>query len=209
MRTFVGRALAEPHPEVIIEVGTTTNLRAPLGRDGRPYNAVTPVVDVTATVVWDRVIIAAMNRLTIRTWVYEPATGALLGGPNVVGSSTQLGAVNMGGDMLGGTAGICFSVGDQANPDGLQLAVVGPDGKPRGLPVPLASGLTNVAACDVAAGGPDEYLVTYWNAAKETPAPVHPRQPRDRATRHRRRRVTAIRPAGQAVNPRRAGLDLT
>ena len=105
VRTFVGRALAEPHPEVIIEVGTTTNLRAPLGRDGRPYNAVTPVVDVTATVVWDRVIIAAMNRLTIRTWVYEPATGTLLGGPNVVGSSTQLGAVNMGGDMLGGSRG--------------------------------------------------------------------------------------------------------
>jgi hypothetical protein len=172
VRTFASRALTERHPEVKIEVGTTTNLEAPLGRDGRPYNAVSPVSSVTAAVVWDLVVIAAMDRLTIRTWVYQPATGSLLAGPTVVGTSTHMGRLNMGGDIFGGTAGLCFSVGDgPGNPDGLQFALVGPDGKPRGLPVTIASGLTYVATCDVAAGGPDEYLVTYWNAAKETPRP--------------------------------------
>jgi hypothetical protein len=173
VRSFAGRALRELHPEVVIDVGTATDPHAPLGRNGLPYNAVTPVSSVTATVVHDLVIIAAMNRLTVRTWVYQPATGSLLGGPTVVATSTHVGRLNVGGDTAGGTAALCYSVGGDGsrNPDGLQVAIVGPDGKPRGLPVTVASGLSYVATCDVAAGGVDEYLVTYWNAAKEEPRP--------------------------------------
>jgi len=163
LRSFAGPR-HEPNAEVIIDVGTTTDPDAPLGRS--------PVGSVSAAVVWDKVIIAAMDRQTIRTWVYQPATGSVLGGPFTVGSSKHYGRLNMGGGEAGPTAGLCYSVGDgPGDPDGLQFALVAADGRPRGVPVTVATGLDHVAACDVAAGGTDRYLVTYWNAAKATARP--------------------------------------
>jgi hypothetical protein len=168
VRTFVGRALAEPHPGLVVQAGTTTGPSVPRGRDGLPLDSpVGPVASIAAAVVRDRVVIAAMDRQTVRTWSYQPASGGLLAGPTVVGSSTD-NRLGIGGDSGGGSAGICFSVGHgPGDASGFQFALVGPDGSPRGLPVTIASGLRYAASCDVAAGVADEYLVALWNAGKD------------------------------------------
>ena len=167
VRTFggLGRGpLDEPHPEVIVDVGR--------------------VGSVSAAVIYERVIIAAMDHETIRTWVYDPETGTVLGGPFTVSSGQHQGRLKMRG--RGPTAGLCYAVGDRpGSPDGLRFALVAEDGKPRGVPVDVASGLDHVAACDLVFGGTDsildeqniavgfqeKYLVTYWNAAKQTAGP--------------------------------------
>jgi hypothetical protein len=170
IRTFVGRTLAEPNPELILDADSVIDSDPP--EPGLPRDPDAPVdltASVAAALVGDRVVIAAMDGVKVHTWSYDPATGKLVAGPNVVGTSRHVGRLSMGGDSLGSTAGLCFSVGDgPGDPDGLQFALVGPDGVPRGEPITLAQGLRYVATCDVAAGGPDEYLVALWNAAGRT-----------------------------------------
>jgi hypothetical protein len=164
-----GRGLVdEPHPEVIVDVGR--------------------VGSVSAAVIYERVIIAAMDHETIRTWVYDPETGTVLGGPFTVSSGPHQGRLKMRGGSGSPTAGLCYSVGDRpGSPDSLRFALIAEDGKPRGVPVDVASGLDHVADCDVgprafetipddqnpniSAGFLEKYLVTYWNAAKQTAGP--------------------------------------
>ena len=113
---------------------------------------IAPVGSVSAAVVWERVIIAATDHETIRTWVYDPETGTVPGGPFFVSSGQHHGRLKMRGGA-GSTAGLCYSVGDRpGNPDGLKFALVAADGKPRGVPVDVAIGLDHVAACDVGRG---------------------------------------------------------
>jgi hypothetical protein len=169
VRTFVGRALEEPPGlGLVIQAGSSEDPSAPRDRSGAPIGmAVSPIAAMGAGRLRDRVIVAATDRERVRTWVFDPFSGQLSGG-NAVGSSTAYRAPVVSGEDVGGTAGICFTDGPDSrhDADSLRFSLVGPDGESRGEPVTIASGLRYVASCAVSAGGPDEYLVALWNAAK-------------------------------------------
>ncbi len=152
VRTFVGRSLAEPHPEVVIEVGNLID----------PIVGQTPVNHVAAALVRDQVVVAAVNREALRTWTYRPATGSVTAGPHVVATTISEGSLALAGENNGGSAGICYAVDARypGQPGGLKFVAVGPDGEPRGQPVDLVPTAPEFPSCNVAAGGLDDYLVT-------------------------------------------------
>ena len=77
VRTFVGRSLAEPHPEVVIEVG---NLIDPVvGADpGEPRGCGTGPGSGGG---------GGGEPEALRTWTYRPATGSVTAGPHVVATT--------------------------------------------------------------------------------------------------------------------------
>jgi hypothetical protein len=152
VRTFVGRGLDEPHPEVVIPVGNQVD----------PRLSSLPVDAMAAAVVRDRVLVAALNRETLRTWTYRPAMGAVTAGPLIVDVTSNGHSLAMAGESVGGTAGICYGVEARyaGQPGGLRFVGVGPDGEPRGKPVELVPIGEMMLSCGVAAGKQDEYLVT-------------------------------------------------
>jgi hypothetical protein len=170
VRTFVGRALEEPAGLAsVIPAGSSENPSVPRDRTGAPIGAaIAPIATVGAGRLRDRVIIAATDRASVRTWAFDPFSGAV-SGPNTVGTSTAYRSPAVSGDDVGGTAGICFTDGPDSrrDADSLRFSLVGPDGQPRGEPITIATGLRYVASCAVSAGAPDEYLVALWNAAKD------------------------------------------
>ncbi len=152
VRTFLGRGLDEPHPEVVIAVGNQVD----------PFLTSSPVHAMAATVVRDHVLVAALNRETLRTWTYRPDMGAVTAGPLIVDVTSNGHSLAMAGESVGGTAGICYGVEARyaGQPGGLRFAAVGPDGEPRGKPVELVPIGEQMLSCGVAAGKQDEYLVT-------------------------------------------------
>jgi hypothetical protein len=152
VRTFVGRNLSEPHPEVVIEVGNLID----------PIVGQNPVSHVAAALIRDHVVVAAVNREALRTWTYRPATGSLTAGPNVVAMTISEHSLALAGEDNGGSVGICYAADARypGQPGGLKFVAVGPDGEPRGQPVDLVPIAPEFPSCNVAAGGLDEYLVT-------------------------------------------------
>jgi hypothetical protein len=171
IRSFVGRALAEPEPGMVLDVGTTTDPRVLIGRDGTPdHDPVSAVSSFAATLVRGSVVIATMNRRSVKTWSYDAASATIVSGPQVIGPTRFHEGLGIGGDDQGGSAGICFAAGDAPyDSDLLQFALVAPDGTPRGEPITIAQRLRYAAACDVASGHADEHLVALWNAGNISP----------------------------------------
>jgi hypothetical protein len=166
LRTFAGPNLDEGPPVAPVPTGSWFE-EAPTSRTDTMLKERT-VAAIGAGRLRDTVVLAAMNHAQVRTWVFDPIRNAVLAGPTTVGSSTGYRTPGVAGDDVGGTAGICYpdGGGPRRDADTLKFALVGPDGAARGEPVVIASGLRYVAACTVAAGGHDEYVVALWNAAK-------------------------------------------
>lgn len=167
MRTFVGPRLDEARAVPTIETGIRL-VRAPTSRTDSVLKERT-VAAVGAGRLRDTVVVAALNEAEVRTWVYDPFANSMIAGPTRAGTSTGYRTPGVAGEDRGGTAGICYPDGGTPTRDAdtLKFALIGPDGAPRGQPVTIASGLRYVAACAVAAGNRDEYLVTLWNAGKD------------------------------------------
>lgn len=130
---------------------------------------------VSATRLRDAVIVAFMNRRDVATVVIDPFGEEPPTAPVPVAQSPSHRNPGIAGDDITGTAGICFPSGagplggGAPDADQLRFAAVGPDGQPVGEPVTIISDLSYVAACDVAAAGPGEWFVVWWNAAREEP----------------------------------------
>lgn len=171
IRTFVGRTLNEPQPALSLPAGSYKDPNPTVGRNGLPLEpGEKPVAALGAGRLRDTVVVAAMNHLRVRTWVYRPADHRLLAGPTAVASSYGYRTPGVAGDDVSGIAGICFPDHDvaskTADADALGFITVGLDGGARGQPVTIAQGLRYVAACDVAAAidKPNDFLVALWNA---------------------------------------------
>lgn len=129
---------------------------------------------VGATRLRDNVVAAYLNRRDVNVVVFDPFGGGLLHGPVPVAASAEHFNPGIAGDDVTGVTGICYPYGANppggptvVDPDAIRFVAVGPDGIPLGPPVTIAEGLRYVASCDVGVAGPGEFVVLFWNAARD------------------------------------------
>lgn len=147
IRTFVGAGLTEPFAPRWINAHSTMG----------------------AAKVGAKVFIAAQVHNIIETTLYDPQTGVSQGGRKVSASSGHT-TLGVSGDDVGMSAGVCFPYENRPgmNADSLRFLVMDSEtNMPVGKTVTIAENLQYVAACAVAAGPKDEYLVVFWNADKD------------------------------------------
>jgi hypothetical protein len=168
-RVFVGDGLEED-PSARVETWPGTFLEM-TGRDETTEQIARAV---SAVGLRDSVVVAFTNRTHLAAYVVDPFGEVPPTEPVPLAATPAHLNPGMGADDVTGTVGICFPDGDgpiggpsMVDADEIRFAVVGLDGRPVGEPITIVSDLRYVAACDVAAAGPGEWFVTWWDAARE------------------------------------------
>jgi hypothetical protein len=109
IRTFVGRDLREPAAAPTLLGAGTYSEYAPTSRTDTALKQRT-VAAIGAGQLRNSVIVAAMDFVEVRVWVFDPLTG-VVAGPVQVDSSTAYRTPGVAGENVGGTVGICYPDG--------------------------------------------------------------------------------------------------